>query len=96
MDLYVYILICGFIALAYGLYASRSVLSATAGNERMQEISAAIREGASAYLNRQYKTVAVVGIVIGIVLGALLGQNICSSKRTLKPGSDCGEIWRAV
>ncbi|MBH90394.1 MAG: sodium-translocating pyrophosphatase [Magnetovibrio sp.] len=76
MDLYVYILICGFIALAYGLYASRSVLSATAGNERMQEISAAIREGASAYLNRQYKTVAVVGIVIGIVLGALLGIKI--------------------
>ena len=76
MDLYVYILICGFIALAYGVYASRSVLSATAGNERMQEISAAIREGASAYLNRQYKTVAVVGIVIGIVLGALLGIKI--------------------
>ncbi len=76
MDLYVFILICGFIALAYGVYASRSVLSATAGNERMQEISAAIREGASAYLNRQYKTVAMVGIVIGVLLGVLLGLKI--------------------
>ena len=76
MDLYVYIIICGLIALAYGIYASRSVLSATAGNERMQEISAAIREGASAYLNRQYKTVAIVGIVIGIMLGALLGLKV--------------------
>ena len=76
MDLYVYIIICGFVALAYGVYASRSVLSAAAGNERMQEISAAIREGASAYLNRQYKTVALVGIVIGVMLGALLGLKV--------------------
>ena len=76
MDLYVYIIGCGFVALVYGLYASRSVLSAPVGNERMQEISAAIREGASAYLNRQYKTVAIVGIVIGVLLGVLLGLKI--------------------
>ena len=76
MDLYVYIIGCGFIALAYGVYASRSVLAAPAGNERMQEISAAIREGASAYLNRQYKTVAMVGIIIGVSLGILLGLKI--------------------
>jgi K(+)-stimulated pyrophosphate-energized sodium pump len=76
MDLYVYIIGCGFIALAYGVYASRSVLAAPAGNERMQEISAAIREGASAYLNRQYKTVAMVGIAIGVLLGMLLGLKI--------------------
>jgi K(+)-stimulated pyrophosphate-energized sodium pump len=60
------------VALAYGILTIRSVLSAPAGNERMQEISSAIQEGARAYLNRQYGTIAVVGIVIGVVLGLLL------------------------
>ena len=64
---------CGVLALLYGVYAIRSVLSAPAGNDRMQEIAAAIQEGARAYLNRQYMTVGIVGIVIGIILGWLLG-----------------------
>ncbi|MEO5373268.1 MAG: sodium-translocating pyrophosphatase [Alphaproteobacteria bacterium] len=70
---YAFIIACGALALAYGAYASRSVLAASAGNERMQQIAAAIQEGAGAYLNRQYKTVAIVGVVVGLLLGAKLG-----------------------
>ncbi|MBT5939479.1 MAG: sodium-translocating pyrophosphatase, partial [Rhodospirillaceae bacterium] len=67
---------CGVIALLYGIFAIKSVLAAPAGNERMQEIAAAIQEGASAYLNRQYTAIAIAGVVIGIVLGLLLGGTV--------------------
>ncbi len=66
---YSFVLACGVLALVYGVYAGRAVLSAPAGNARMQEIAAAVQEGARAYLNRQYSTIAVVGIVVGIILG---------------------------
>ena len=59
---------CGVLAIAYGIWASRAVLAMSAGSERMQEISAAIQEGAAAYLNRQYRTIGMVGIVIAIIL----------------------------
>ncbi|MGH6953030.1 MAG: sodium-translocating pyrophosphatase [Alphaproteobacteria bacterium] len=68
-----FILACGVLALVYGALASRSVLAASPGNARMQEIAGAIQEGARAYLNRQYRAIALVGIVVGLVLGALLG-----------------------
>jgi K(+)-stimulated pyrophosphate-energized sodium pump len=58
------VLACGVLALLYGAWTIRSVLGLSAGNARMQEIAAAIQEGAGAYLNRQYMTVAVVGVVI--------------------------------
>ena len=67
------ILACGALALVYGVWASRTVLAADPGNERMREIAAAIQVGARAYLNRQYMTIAIVGVVIGVVLGLLLG-----------------------
>jgi len=67
------ILLCGALAVVYGAYAIRAVTSASAGNERMQEIATAIQEGANAYLNRQYTTIAVVGVIIGVGLG--LGLN---------------------
>jgi K(+)-stimulated pyrophosphate-energized sodium pump len=69
----IFVLACGGLAVAYGYWASRSVLAASAGNERMQEIAHAIQVGAVAYLNRQYTTIAVVGVVIFLVVSYLLG-----------------------
>jgi K(+)-stimulated pyrophosphate-energized sodium pump len=61
-------LICGLLAVAYGAYLTRWVLAQSPGNERMREIQAAIQEGASAYLNRQYRTVGVVAVVVAALL----------------------------
>ncbi|MCY4310127.1 MAG: sodium-translocating pyrophosphatase [Rhodospirillaceae bacterium] len=66
-------LVCALLAVAYGVVTSRLVLSASAGNDRMQEIAAAVQEGARAYLNRQYMTIAIVGVVIAIIVAFLLG-----------------------
>jgi K(+)-stimulated pyrophosphate-energized sodium pump len=64
---------CGVAALAYGYWAIQSVLAASAGNQRMQEIAAAIQEGASAYLSRQYTTIAIVAVAVAIVVGWVFG-----------------------
>ena len=64
---------CGVLAIVYGIWATRSVLGADAGSARMQEISAAVREGAQAYLKRQYSAIAIVGVVIFVILGFTLG-----------------------
>mgnify|MGYP001222390114 CR=1 FL=1 len=67
------VIICGLVALLYGVVASKSIISADAGNEKMREIASAIQEGAAAYLNRQYITISVVGIVVTIILAITLG-----------------------
>src|SRR5215471_6850294 len=67
------IVLCGVLAVIYAIWATHSVLQSDAGSARMQEISAAVREGAQAYLRRQYSTIALVGIVIFLVVGYFLG-----------------------
>src|SRR5215813_14434138 len=67
------IVLCGVLAILYAIWAIWSVLQANPGNARMQEIAAAVREGAQAYLKRQYTTIAVVGVVIFLIVGWLLG-----------------------
>ncbi len=69
-------IICGLLALCYGAYASRLVIGHDAGTEKMQQIAAAIQEGASAYLNRQYLTIGLVGVVIFFILFFLMDLNV--------------------
>jgi len=72
MNLIYIALICGVIAVLYGIVTSRQVLSMSAGNQRMIEVAAAIQEGAGAYLRRQYTTIAIVGIIVAIIIGIFL------------------------
>ena len=69
-------IICGALALAYGVYTTRQVLACDAGTPRMQEIASAVQEGAQAYLNRQYTTIGIVGVVILVLLTLLLGIKV--------------------
>ena len=72
MSVYVAML-CGLLAVAYGLVTSRQVLGQPAGDARMQDIAAAIQEGAKAYLARQYRTIAIVGVIVVVIVAVTLG-----------------------
>ncbi|HEV7463778.1 MAG TPA: sodium-translocating pyrophosphatase [Methyloceanibacter sp.] len=67
------IIACGALSIAYGVWTTRAVLAADPGTARMQEIAAAIQEGAQAYLARQYQTIGLVGVAIFLLLAYLLG-----------------------
>ena len=69
----IFAIICGLVAIAYGIWAAKSVMDADTGTERMREISAAIQEGAAAYLNRQYTAIGIVGVIIAAILFPTLG-----------------------
>ena len=70
------IVLCGALSIVYAIWATASVMKADAGNPRMQEIAAAVREGAQAYLKRQYMTIAIVGVVIFVLLAYFLGMKV--------------------
>jgi K(+)-stimulated pyrophosphate-energized sodium pump len=72
------IVACGVLAIAYAAYTVRRVMNADAGTARMQEIAGAIREGAQAYLNRQYRTIGIVGVVIFVLAWVLLGPLVAA------------------
>ncbi len=76
MEIYLFILFCGALALLYGVFAGKQVFAMSTGTARMQEIAGAIQEGAQAYLNRQYTTIALVGAVVTAVLSWFLGLHV--------------------
>jgi vacuolar-type H(+)-translocating pyrophosphatase len=69
----IFALLCAFAAVGYGVYSMKWILAKPTGNEKMNEIAAAVQAGAAAYLNRQYTTIGLVGVVLFVLIGIFLG-----------------------
>ena len=63
-----YIIAAGILSIIYGFFTGRNILNSSTGNPKMREIASAIQEGARAYLNRQYKTISMVGVVVLVII----------------------------
>ena len=68
----IFALLCALVALGYGVWSVKWILALPDGNDRMREIAAAVQEGAKAYLNRQYMTIGIVGVVLFLIIGYAL------------------------
>ena len=75
-QIFIFSCIAGALAIIYGFITAKQVLSMSAGTKKMQEISNAIQEGASAYLKRQYYTIALVGVIIFIIIAFFLNLSV--------------------
>ena len=64
----IYTILAGLLSIVYGFFTGKQILNASSGNDKMRDIASAIQIGAKAYLNRQYKTIAIVGVVVLIML----------------------------
>src|SRR3989344_5743142 len=71
--LFLFAFLASTVAIVYGAFLARNILKLPAGSDRMREIADAIRQGAQAYLNRQYKTIAIIAIVLFLILWLVLG-----------------------
>ncbi len=78
-----YTIAAGFLSIVYGYFTGKNILNSSAGNSKMQDIASAIQIGAKAYLNRQYKTIAIVGLVVLVIITWTWFDNIRTSKKTI-------------
>ena len=67
-NILIYTIIAGLLSIVYGFFTGKNILNSSSGNSKMQEIASAIQIGAKAYLNRQYKTIAIVGVVVLVII----------------------------
>ena len=89
-------LACSLLAIGYGVVSVKWILSQPDGNDRMREIALAIQEGAKAYLNRQYTTIGVVGIVLTAVLFYFLGWATAVRSRSVAGPSPACWWWASA
>jgi K(+)-stimulated pyrophosphate-energized sodium pump len=71
----IFALVCAVAAIVYGYVVAQWIIAQPSGNDRMRAIAAAVQEGAQAYLNRQYTTIGIVGVILTLVIGAFLGMS---------------------